>query len=111
MTGHVDPGPEPVLALHVHNNPVTGAAALSASWPCPQCIALGRTEPLTYASDGGTVADDGGMSPTPIPPKRLEAYLASFPAAARPEPGPPGGHRARRKARREAERQTRRGNR
>jgi hypothetical protein len=96
--------PDGVPALHTHFNPVTGQVA-AASWPCPQCTALGRTEPLRHGSD---VPDEGGPGPvTEIPPGRLDAYLASF--------GPPpaalsgaSGHRARRKARRQAERKTRR---
>jgi hypothetical protein len=60
-------------------------------WPCPQCAALGRTEPLKHGRD---VPDDGGSGPaTPIPPDRLEAYLATFPPegdreSPRPQPGP-----------------------
>jgi hypothetical protein len=98
--------PDTVMPIHGHRNPVTGQLAMSASWPCPQCIALGRTEPLQYGED---VPDEGSTARTEIPPDRLEAYLASFPA---PEPPlPAGDHRARRKARRAAERKSRRKNR
>ena len=96
-------GAGPVVVLHTHVNPITGAV-VTGTWPCPQCKALGRTGPLTYVSDGGTVPDDGSMAPTEIPPERLEAFLASFAAPAGTPPSsrgrPPG-----RKARREAERQ------
>lgn len=99
--------PDTVPVLHSHVNPQTGQVA-AASWPCPQCIALGRTGPLQY----GDVPDSGGAGQvTEVPPDRLEAYLASFgPWAqdtARPQEG--GGHRARREARRAAEREARRG--
>lgn len=99
----------PVVALHTHANPVTGAV-VTGTWPCAQCVALGRTGPLTYVSDGGTVPDNGDMSATEIPPERLEAFLASFPPPGT-GPAPAGGHRARRKARRKAERQARHRNR
>jgi hypothetical protein len=95
--------PDNVPALHAHRNPVTGQVA-TAGWPCPQCIALGRTESLKHGRD---FPDEGGAGPaTLIPPDRLEAYLATFPT-----PPQPGGHRARRKARRKAEHQERRKNR
>ena len=90
-------GAGPVPVSHVHNNPVTGQTAVG-SWPCVQCIG-----PLTYASDGGTIDDAGDFTPTEIPPERLEAYLASFPAEVRPP-----GRKARRKAEREARRAQRR---
>jgi hypothetical protein len=91
--------PDNVPAIHTHRNPVTGQLA-TASWPCPQCTALGRTEPLMHGRD---FPDEGGPGPvTEIPPERLDAYLATFPAQ------PPGGHRARRNARRKAERDARR---
>jgi hypothetical protein len=96
--------PEHVPVIHSHVNFATGAVAVS-SWPCPQCIALGRTEPLQYGKD---VPDEGSTATTQVPPDRLGAYLASFPA---PEPSPAGDHRARRKARRAAERQASRRNR
>jgi hypothetical protein len=54
-------------------------ATIVASWPCAQCRALGRNAPLTYISDGGTVPDGGGVTPTGIPHDRLDAYLATFP--------------------------------
>lgn len=95
--------PDTVMPLHIHTNPATGQSARSSSWPCPQCVALGRTEPLQYGQD---LPDTGGTTMTEIPPDRLEAYLATFPA-----PPQPGGHRARRKARRKAEHQERRKNR
>ena len=88
---------------------MTGAVAVG-SWPCPQCAALGRTGPLTYVSDGGTVPDDGNMAPTEIPSERLEAFLASFAAPAGTPPSS-GGRPPGRKARREAERRARRGKR
>jgi hypothetical protein len=99
--------PDTVMPIHVHRNPVTGATVVSSPWPCPQCVALGRTEPLQYGKD---VPDSGGYRGTPIPPDRLEAYLASFP---RPPAASGSGPRrdsatARRKSRRKAERQTRR---
>jgi hypothetical protein len=72
-------------------------ATIVASWPCAQCRALGRNAPLTYISDGGTVPDGGGVTPTGIPHDRLDAYLATFPPSATPSPVP-GGHRARRTA-------------
>jgi hypothetical protein len=99
-------GSGPVPVSHVHNNPVTGQTAVG-SWPCAQCIALGRTGPLTYASDGGTIGDAGDYTQTEIPPERLEAYLASFPSA----DGDPGRRPPGRKARRAAERDARRGQR
>lgn len=108
--------PDNVPALHSHRNPVTGQIA-SASWPCPQCIALGRTEPLRHGRD---FPDEGGPGPAvPIPPERLDAYLATFPPLdedRRPQPVPAPVPRldraaARRKARRKAERQGRRRNR
>ena len=100
-------GPDSVPALHAHLNPQTGQVA-AASWPCPQCTALGRTEPLRHGSD---FPDEGGPGPvTEIPPGRLAAYLASFGPPPQPTAAPPGAgsHRARRKARRQAERKTRR---
>jgi hypothetical protein len=105
--------------LHVHNNPVTGQSTVG-SWPCPQCIALGRTEPLKYGKD---VPDSTSVTPTEIPPDRLEAYLATFPPPEEdqepprlPSSGPglvPRFDRAatRRKAQRKAERKARRRNR
>jgi hypothetical protein len=98
----------PVPALHAHSSPVTGATVV-ASWPCAQCRALGRNAPLTYISDGGTVPDGGGVTPTGVPHDRLDAYLATFPPPATPSPVP-GGHRARRTARRKAAREARRRN-
>lgn len=99
--------PDNVPVLHAHLNPETGKVA-TASWPCRQCAALGRTEPFRYGKD---FPDEGGPGPmTEIPPERLGAYLASFD----PPPGVPaapqvtGGHRARRKARRKAQRKARR---
>jgi hypothetical protein len=60
--------PDNVPALHTHRNPVTGQVA-TASWPCSQCIALGRTEPLKHGRD---FPDEGGPGPaTLIPPDRL----------------------------------------
>jgi hypothetical protein len=35
--------PDNVLVLHVQTNPATGQSMIS-SWPCPQCVALGRTD-------------------------------------------------------------------
>ena len=96
-----DFGSGPIAVLHSHINPITHAVAVG-SWPCAQCIALGRTGPRTYISDGGTTPDGGDFRSTEIPPERLEAYLASFPREVRP----PG-----RKARRKAEREARRGQR
>lgn len=94
--------PDTVLPLHVHKNPVTGQSVTSGSWPCPQCVVLGRTEPLRYGVD---VLDElATLMATEIPADRLEEYLATFPALPAP-----GGHRARRNARRAAERQARRG--
>ena len=62
---------KPIPAIHGHYNPETGASGVPASWPCPQCEALGRTEPLTYVSDGGTIPDNGGGAPlTEIAPER-----------------------------------------
>lgn len=95
--------PDNVLPLHTHTNPVTGQSVTSDSWPCPQCVALGRTEPLRYGVD---IPDQTSVTMTEIPADRLEEYLATF----APVPAP-GGHRARRRARRAAERQTRRGKR
>lgn len=94
--------PDSVPALHTHINPQTGQIA-TASWPCPQCAALGRTEPLRHGRD---VPDKGGPGPvTEIPSDRLDAYLASFgPSPQAPAPPGTGGHRARRKARRQADR-------
>jgi hypothetical protein len=69
----------PLAPLHTHRNPITGVI-VGRTWPCPQCVALGRTEPLRYVSDGGTVPDDTGLRATEIPPERLEAFLASFSA-------------------------------
>lgn len=100
-------GQDNIPALHAHISPETGQVA-TASWPCPQCAALGRTEPLRYGRD---IPLEGGAGPmTEIPPDLLEAYLASF---GTPPPAPAaspasGGHRARRKARRQEERKTRR---
>jgi hypothetical protein len=111
----VDPGT--VMPWHGHRNPVTGALVTSTSWPCAQCVALGRTEPLQYGKD---VPDSGGYRETPIPPERLEAYLASFPEADPSPASPPatqgtaprrGSAARRRTARRRAERQARRRNR
>jgi hypothetical protein len=48
--------PDTVMPAHGHRNPVTGASVLSSSWPCAQCIALGRTEPLQHGRD---VPDSG----------------------------------------------------
>ena len=103
-------GVGPVVALHTHVNPITGAV-VTGTWPCAQCKALGRTEPLRYVSDGGTVPDNGRMGATPIPDDRLEAFLASFPAPGTDDASPVGGRRPGRKARRKAERQARRRNR
>jgi hypothetical protein len=97
--------PDNVPALHAHLNPVTGQVA-TASWPCPQCAALGRTEPLRHGRD---VPLEGGPGPvTEIPPRLLDAYLASFgPAPSAPAASQSrGGYRARRQARRQAERKT-----
>jgi hypothetical protein len=99
--------PDTVPALHTHYNPETGQVA-TASWPCPQCLALGRTEPLRYGRD---FPDEGGAGPvTEIPADRLDAYLASFGPPPRASAAPPGagGHRARRRARRQAERKNKR---
>jgi len=99
--------PDNVPAVHTHYNPETGQVA-TASWPCPQCMALGRTGPLRHGRD---VPDEGGVGPvTQIPPDRLDAYLASFGPPPQAPPAPPGagGHRARRKARRQAERKNKR---
>jgi hypothetical protein len=99
--------PENVPVLHGHTNPQTGQTVISSSWPCPQCVALGRTQPLEYGRD---VPDSGGTGLTEVPPERLEAYLASFsPPTRDSEPG--GSYRARRKARRKAERRARHKNR
>lgn len=112
-------GLDDIPVLHVHNNPVTGHSAVG-SWPCPQCIALGRTEPLKYGRD---VHDSTSVTPTEIPPDRLEAYLATFPPPEEDQEPPrlpsagPGllprfDHAAaRRKAQRKAERKARRRNR
>jgi hypothetical protein len=70
-----DSGLDDVPVLHVHNNPVTGQSVVG-SWPCPQCIALGRTEPLKYGRD---VPDSMSVTPTEIPQDQLGAYLATFP--------------------------------
>jgi hypothetical protein len=67
---------------------------------------------------GKDVPDSGGYRETPIPPDRLEAYLASFPrpkqprapAASAPAPRRDSAD-AQRKSRRKAERQARRKNR
>ena len=98
--------PDNVPVLHAHVNPETGQVA-TASWPCPQCFALGRTEPLRHGRD---VPDEGGLSMTEIPPGRLDAYLGSFgsPPETSAASADAGGHRARRKARRQAERKARR---
>src|SRR5436190_6269750 len=69
--GGIDP--DNVYVLHSHNNPQTGATAFSSSWPCPQCIALGRTEPLKYGRD---VPNYPTVTSAEVPPERLEAYLA-----------------------------------
>ena len=92
---------ENVPVLHAHLNPETGQIA-TASCPCPQCIALGRTGPLRYGAD---VSEQGAGMATEIPPDRLDAYLASFRPQASHEPTSTGGHRARRRARRRAERE------
>ena len=105
------------MPMHVHRNPVTGRTAGPTPWPCPQCIALGRTEPLQYGKD---VPDSGGLRGNPIPPDRPGAYLATFPPLEddeeplRPRPSEPGSvpqpdrAAARRRGRRKAERQARR---
>ena len=54
-TGDFDP--DHVTPIHGHRNPVSGAAVVSSSWPCPQCVALGLPEPMQYRRD---VPDDGG---------------------------------------------------
>jgi hypothetical protein len=97
--------PDTVPVLHSHANPQTGQVAV-ASWPCAQCIALGRTVPLQYGRD---VPDSGAGRVTEVPPDRLEAYLASFglPAQDTPRRQEAGGYRARRRARRAAEREAR----
>ena len=100
----------PVVPLHTHRNPITGVAVVR-TWPCPQCVALGRTEPLRYASDGGTVPDDTSVRATEIPPDRLEAFLASFSTQPATDSGPDGGGSVKRRDRRKAERQARRKNR
>ena len=100
----------PVVPLHTHRNPITGASVVR-TWPCPQCVALGRTEPLRYVSDGGTVPEDTSVRATEIPPDRLEAYLASFSAPPATNSGSAGGSSVKRRDRRKAERQARRKNR
>ena len=102
-----DIDPENIPVLHMHVNPQTREAVSSSSWPCPQCVALGRTQPLTYGRD---TPDSGGMSLTEVPPERLNAYLASF-ASRTSAPEPSSSYRARCKARRKAARKTRRRNR
>jgi hypothetical protein len=102
-----DIDPENIAVLHVHVNPQTGEAVSSSSWPCPQCVALGRTQPLTYGRD---TPDSGGVSRTEVPPERLDAYLASFESQT-PDREPSSSYRARRKAWRKAARKTRRKNR
>ncbi len=88
--------PDDIPVVHSHANPETGATAFSSSWPCPQCIALGRTKPLRYGRD---VPDYTSVSSAEVPPERLEAYLASFDAPDRGSaPSPAGSHRDRRKA-------------
>jgi hypothetical protein len=99
--------PDNVPVLHSHLNPETGAIAV-ASWPCAQCKALGRTEPLKYGRD---VPDEGNSTLAPVPPERLEAYLASFGSSPGTTAPPAGSYRARRAERRRAKRQARRGRR
>jgi hypothetical protein len=99
--------PDNVPPIHTHYNPQTGQMA-TASWPCSQCTALGRTEPLRFGRD---FPDCGGMGPvTAVPPARLDAYLASFGLPLRAPAAPPGtgDRQAQRKARGKAQRKARR---
>lgn len=131
----VDPDNVPVV--HVHNNWVTAQSVVSDSWPCPQCIALGRTEPMEYGQDvpdSGSVdvyrveseqmetevSDSGSVKFGSVTPEQMEAYLATFPPldersehppAPKPPVSPLDRKKARRSARRKAEWQARRRNR
>ncbi|HTP16657.1 MAG TPA: hypothetical protein VMK13_12575 [Streptosporangiaceae bacterium] len=79
-------GPGEFLPSHSHVHPLTREVALTSSWPCPQCVALGRTRPMRY---GDGVPDEGGVTLTPIPGDVLPDFAAAFLLSRRQAPPRP----------------------